>query len=103
MGVPPSTAAASSTSRPSSPAPLGRDESYTYTLQRIGTASEKQSVEKELAELRERLSRVEDWKKRADEIDAELNDVLSSDGSVVPPPPCEDRNGGGQIDTQQPL
>jgi ATP-binding cassette, subfamily D (ALD), peroxisomal long-chain fatty acid import protein len=42
---------------------------------RIGTQSEKDSVEKELLELRERLANVDGLKRRRDEIDAELNKV----------------------------
>ena len=67
-------------------ASLKRYHDYTLTLgmgdhgdewdfQRIGTQSEKSSVEKELAELRERLAKVEEWKKRREEIEAELNRV----------------------------
>jgi len=48
------------------------DETYTYTLQRIGTAQEKQSVERELAELRQRLGMVGQWMKRREEIEVEL-------------------------------
>ena len=87
MGVPPTTTVASSTSRPSSPVPLLGEDSYTYTLQRIGTESDKQSVEKELVELRERLGKVEQWKLRREEIERELNDVMTKDGEVLPPPP----------------
>lgn len=46
-----------------------------WDLQRIGTVEEKSSVEKELAELRERLAKVEEWKRRRDEIEDELNKV----------------------------
>ncbi|QIW97631.1 hypothetical protein AMS68_003149 [Peltaster fructicola] len=51
------------------------DEANEYDFQRIGTASEKDSVEKELNELRERLSKVDQWKTRRQEIDNELNQV----------------------------
>lgn len=50
-------------------------EANEYEFLRIGTASEKSSVEKELAELRERLSQVEQWKERRREIDGELGKV----------------------------
>lgn len=88
MGVAPS--APPSTSRPSSPVPLVGDDAYTYTLQRIGTESDKQSVEKELTELRERLGKVEQWKARRAEIEDELNDVLVSGGGKLEPPPPYD-------------
>ena len=54
------------------------DETYTYTLQRIGTAQEKQSVERELAELRQRLGMVEGWKTRRNEIEEELGRVVGA-------------------------
>ena len=51
------------------------EEANEYEFLRIGTASEKSSVEKELAELRERLSQVDEWKRRKQEIDVELGKV----------------------------
>lgn len=42
---------------------------------RIGTKTEKESVEQELKELRERLSRADEWRQRRDEIVEELNKV----------------------------
>jgi ATP-binding cassette subfamily D (ALD) long-chain fatty acid import protein len=42
---------------------------------RIGTASEKDSVEKEIQELKEKLAQVESWKSRRQEIETELNKV----------------------------
>jgi len=48
------------------------DEPSTYTLQRIGTPQEQQSVERELAELRQRLGMVEGWKRRRVEVEEEL-------------------------------
>ena len=42
---------------------------------RIGTQSEKESVEQELKELREQLSQAEQWKQRRDDIVDELNKV----------------------------
>ncbi|KAK3201771.1 hypothetical protein GRF29_164g622932 [Pseudopithomyces chartarum] len=57
-----------------------------WEFQRIGTESEKSSVEKELAELRERLAQVEEWKKRKQEIDEELNRVWLEGGDELAPP-----------------
>lgn len=68
------------------------DEGEQWELQRIGTETEKQSVEKELAELRDRLAKVEEWKQRRAEIDAELAQVwVKEDGKdeVLPPPPYQ--------------
>jgi ATP-binding cassette subfamily D (ALD) long-chain fatty acid import protein len=61
-----------------------------WDLQRIGTESEKTFVNKELAELRERLAKVEEWKERRREIEGELNrvwvDGKSSEAEELPPP-----------------
>ena len=66
---------------------LGLGEaSEEWELQRIGTESEKSSVEKELHELRERLAKVEEWKKRRQDIDDELNKVWVEGGEELPPP-----------------
>lgn len=78
-------------------ASLKRYHTFTLTLgqgehgdewefQRIGTESEKSSVEKELAELRERLAKVEEWKKRKQEIDEELGRVWLESGDELAPP-----------------
>lgn len=67
---------------------LGMGESgEEWDLQRIGTESEKSSVEKELAELRDRLAKVEEWKQRRQEIEDELNKVWVEGGDTLPPPP----------------
>lgn len=55
-------------------------------MQQIGTKAEKSTVEKELVELRERLAKVEEWKKRRQEIEDELNKVWVSGGNELPPP-----------------
>ena len=82
LGIPPHP---SSESESPSEGRFG-SESYTYDLQRIGTAAEKQTVEKELTELRERLSKVEQWTKRRAEIEAELKQVFTATGQPLPPP-----------------
>ncbi|KAL9053807.1 MAG: hypothetical protein Q9162_004526 [Coniocarpon cinnabarinum] len=93
MGVPPETAmAAKSSSRPSSPVPLGEEEGYTYHLQRIGTASEVRSVERELVELRERLGKVEEWKRRKAEIESELGEVWVAGGEKLEGAVYDDEN-----------
>ena len=43
-------------------------------------------MEKELAELRERLAKVEEWKRRKQEIDEELNRVWVEGGDELAPP-----------------
>ena len=63
------------------------ESSEEWEFQRIGTASEKSSVEKELAELRERLAKVEQWKQRRAEIERELERVWVQGGDELGPPP----------------
>ncbi|KAK4626711.1 Peroxisomal long-chain fatty acid import protein 2 [Fulvia fulva] len=53
---------------------LGEDANE-YEFLRIGTASEKDSVEKEIQELREKLAQVNQWKQRKQEIEQELSKV----------------------------
>jgi ATP-binding cassette subfamily D (ALD) long-chain fatty acid import protein len=59
---------------------LGEDANE-YEFLRVGTASEKDSVEKELQELRERLAQVDTWKLRRNEIEIELGEVWSDAGA----------------------
>lgn len=71
------------------------DNGDEWEFQRIGTESEKSSVEKELAELRERLAKVEEWKKRRQEIEDELNKVWVNNGEELPPPAYAEEEGSG--------
>ncbi|KAF2470964.1 peroxisomal ABC transporter-like protein [Lindgomyces ingoldianus] len=73
------------------------DNGDEWELQRIGTESEKSSVEKELRELRERLAKVEEWKQRKEEIEDELNKVWVDGGEELPPPPYVDSENDGQV------
>lgn len=86
-------------------ASLKRYHTFTLTLglgthgeewefQRIGTESEKSSVEKELAELREHLAKVEEWKVRRQEIEDELNRVWVEGDRELAPPPYEKPDAG---------
>ncbi|KAF2668815.1 putative peroxisomal ABC transporter [Microthyrium microscopicum] len=60
---------------------LGMGESGDeWDFHQIGTTAEKTSVAKELAELREQLSKVDEWKRRRKEIDDELNKVWVEGG-----------------------
>jgi ATP-binding cassette subfamily D (ALD) long-chain fatty acid import protein len=69
---------------------LGLGESgEEWEFTRIGSATEKSSVEKELAELRERLAKVEEWKSRRTEIERELERVWVEGGDELSPPPYE--------------
>ncbi|RMZ87364.1 hypothetical protein DV736_g5409, partial [Chaetothyriales sp. CBS 134916] len=62
------------------------EEGYDWEMVKIGSDQEKQGVEKELEELRERLVQVEAWKRRKAEIDQELGHVLLKDGQELPAP-----------------
>jgi len=55
------------------------EEGDEWTFDRIGTEEEKESVERELEILRERLSKVEGWKGRRAEIETELKKVWVRD------------------------
>lgn len=70
---------------------LGAGESGDeWEFERIGTEREKMHVERELQELRERLSQVEQWKQRREEIEKELAQVwVEGDASLEPPPYVE--------------
>jgi hypothetical protein len=57
-----------------------------WEMLRIGTESEKDSVEKEIAELKERLSNVEEWKRRKSETEKELAEVWVQGGGVLTVP-----------------
>lgn len=68
-----------------------------WAFERIGTEREKMHVERELQELRERLAKVGEWKKRRDEIEAELAQVWMEGGEgSLPPPPYTDEDGKGK-------
>lgn len=58
-----------------------------WEFERIGTEREKMHVERELQELRERLSQVEKWKARREEIEKELAQVWVEGGEDLAPPP----------------
>ncbi|KAF2964268.1 hypothetical protein GQX73_g9322 [Xylaria multiplex] len=71
---------------------LGQGENGDeWEFERIGTEREKMQVERELQELRERLSQVEQWKQRREEIEKELAQVWTekSDAPLDPPPYIE--------------
>jgi ATP-binding cassette subfamily D (ALD) long-chain fatty acid import protein len=67
------------------------DNGDEWEFERIGTEREKMQVERELQELRERLSQVEQWKQRREEIEKELAQVWTekSDAPLDPPPYVE--------------
>jgi ATP-binding cassette subfamily D (ALD) long-chain fatty acid import protein len=65
---------------------LGLGEGDLWEFERIGTEKEKLGVEKELQELRKRLDKVDEWKKRREEIENELGKVWAHDGEIAPPP-----------------
>lgn len=58
-----------------------------WEFERIGTEREKMQVERELQELRERLSQVDEWKKRREDIEKELAQVWTEGGEAPLDPP----------------
>ncbi len=66
---------------------LGQGENGDeWEFERIGTEREKLQVEKELQDLRARLSKVDEWKKRRSEIDEELAAVWTEGGDSLSAP-----------------
>ncbi|CAK7567404.1 MAG: ATP-binding cassette long-chain fatty acid transporter pxa1 [Sporothrix epigloea] len=64
-----------------------------WAFERIGTEREKQNVERELHELRERLAQVETWRARRAAIEEELAQVWVEGGeSPLPPPPYAEKD-----------
>ena len=63
---------------------LGPD-GVDWDSERIGTEKEKMNVERELKELQEKLLRVEGWKARREEIEAELKRVWVDGGELLEP------------------
>lgn len=57
-----------------------------WAFETIGTEKEKLGVEKELQELRKRLEKVDEWKRRRLEVEKELNRVWVQEGELAPPP-----------------
>ncbi|KAF7713800.1 ABC transporter D family protein [Penicillium ucsense] len=62
------------------------EEGELWEFERIGTEKEKLGVEKEIQELRRRLDKVDEWKKRREEIEFELGKVWTREGEIAPPP-----------------
>lgn len=59
-----------------------------WSFERIGTEQERVGVEREVQALREKLGKVEEWRRRKDEIEKELGRVwLSGETEELPPPP----------------
>jgi ATP-binding cassette, subfamily D (ALD), peroxisomal long-chain fatty acid import protein len=67
------------------------EQGEAWELERIGTEKEKMGVERELTELRERLGKVEEWKRRREEIEGELAKVwVEGEKGELDPPPYEE-------------
>ena len=73
------------------------EEGEEWTFDRIGTEQEKEVVEKELETLRERLAKVEGWRRRREEIEEELKKVWvaeeGAEGTELPPPEYAEKEG----------
>ena len=78
---------------------LGEDGDE-WDFQRIGTAMEKASVDKELAQLREKLAKVDQIKQRRADIEEELNRVWVEGGTELEPPAYQTGEAEGIVDGQ---
>lgn len=74
---------------------LGED-GVDWEFERIGTEQEKMNVERELADLRERLGMVEEWERRRDEIARELGKVWIKGGARGEDGGAADGETGGE-------
>jgi ATP-binding cassette, subfamily D (ALD), peroxisomal long-chain fatty acid import protein len=62
------------------------EDTTEWEFERIGTEKEKMNVERELQVLRERMSKVEAWKQRREQIEDELKTVFVDGGEDLAPP-----------------
>ena len=75
------------------------EEGEEWIFDRIGTEEEKEGVERELESLREKLAKVEGWRKRREEIEKELGKVWvapedgTEGGDELPPPEYVEKEG----------
>lgn len=82
-----------------------------WEFEGIGTEREKMAVEKELQDLRERLSQVEAWKARREAIEKELAKVWVEGGDDLDPPPyvqhaktaTETETSGEVVEAEEPM
>lgn len=69
------------------------DHGDSWEFERIGTEREKMQVEKEVQDLRERLSQVDELKRRRDEIERELAAVWTDKGEELDAPTYAQEGG----------
>lgn len=62
------------------------DNADDWQFERIGTEREKMQAERERAEIRDRLSKVDEWKLRRDAVEAELARVWVDGGDMLDAP-----------------
>ncbi|KAJ8119176.1 hypothetical protein ONZ43_g3830 [Nemania bipapillata] len=81
------------------------DNGDEWEFERIGTEREKMQVERELQELHERLSQVEKWRQRREEIEKELAQVWTekSDAPLDPPPYVKNIEAGAEVTQPEPI
>lgn len=73
-----------------------------WVFEQIGTEREKMHVERELQDLRERLSQVEEWKSRRQEIEKELAKVWVEGGDDLEPPAYVENDSPGKVEDETP-
>ncbi|KAJ8127588.1 hypothetical protein O1611_g6050 [Lasiodiplodia mahajangana] len=81
------------------------DNGDEWEFERIGTEREKMQVERELQELRERLSQVDQWKQRREEIEKELAQVWTekNDAPLDAPAYIENPQKGANATQAEPI
>ncbi|KAI1123899.1 ABC transporter transmembrane region 2-domain-containing protein [Nemania abortiva] len=81
------------------------DNGDEWEFERIGTEREKMQVERELQDLRERLSQVDQWRQRREEIEKELAQVWTekSDAPLDAPPYIENPEEGTDATQAEPI
>lgn len=75
---------------------LGEDGNE-WEFERVGSKQQKMNVEREVRELRERLSLVEGWKARREGIERELGRVWLEGGAELDSIPGKETQGGGEM------
>jgi ATP-binding cassette, subfamily D (ALD), peroxisomal long-chain fatty acid import protein len=62
------------------------EQNNEWAFERIGTEQEKLAVDREIQDLKEQLSQVDEWKSRREAIESELAKVWIDSGEALDPP-----------------
>jgi ATP-binding cassette, subfamily D (ALD), peroxisomal long-chain fatty acid import protein len=80
---------------------LGSGTGYGWKWERVGSEQQKMGVARELAELKERLAKVEGWKRRLEEIKGELAKVWTEGGEELVRPEYGEGDGEGKKQAEE--